>query len=87
MVPHEEGVNGREDGLLTTSRISGLEAIAGRRLALRVLRRLRQEILAAVKRLGRVETTADIFSKLSHLAQVAAVHVGRVDERSDLESF
>ncbi len=77
-------MNGSQDSLFTASRVSGLEADSGRSFAFGVLGRLRQEVLSAVERLGRVQPAADVLAQLAHLAQVAAVHVRRVNERRDL---
>lgn len=77
-------MNGSQNSLFTASRVSGLEADSGRSFAFGVLGRLRQEVLSAVERLGRVQPAADVLAQLAHLAQVAAVHVRRVNERRDL---
>ena len=77
-------MDGRKHWLFTAPGVSGLEAVAGRGLALVVLGRLRQQILPAVKGLGAVEPASDVLSELAHLAEVAAVHVRSVDEGGDL---
>ena len=84
MVAHERGVHGCEERLLAVPRVAGLEAEARLGLALRVLRRQRQELSAAVKLLRRVESAAVELAQLSHLAEVGPVDVGGVGEGGDL---
>ena len=84
MVAHERGVHGCEERLLAVPSVAGLEAKARLGLALRVLRRQRQELSAAVELLRRVESAAVELAQLSHLAEVGPVDVGGVGEGGDL---
>ena len=70
VLPHEDGVNSREDGLLAVPGVPSLEAEARLSLALSVLGGQRQEGLSAVELLGLVQLASVELPKLSHLAEI-----------------
>ena len=81
VLPEKYGVHGGQPGLLADPRVAAVEAEPRVRLALLVLPRHREQVLpAAVGRECPVQSAVHVFAELVGVADVVAVHHGRVDE-------
>ena len=80
VLPEKYGVHGGQPGLLADPRVAAVEAEPRVRLALLVLPRHREQMLpAAVGRECPVQSAVHVFAELVGVADVVAVHHGRVD--------
>ena len=85
MLPEKYGVHGCQPGLLADPRVAAVEAKPRVRLAFLILPGHRQQMLPpAVGRERPVQPTVHVLTKLVGVADVVAVHHGRVDESSVL---